>query len=66
MPKSRAERRRVAREAYERSMRKSGGQAGHEGKMRELAAPERVDERRVHLPECCRCGHILVKAGLRG
>jgi hypothetical protein len=31
-PKSRAERRRLAREAYKRSMRKSGGQPGHEGK----------------------------------
>ena len=40
-PKSRAERRRAAREAYKRSMRKSGGQPGHEGKARELVAPER-------------------------
>lgn len=56
-PKSRAERRRVAREAYKRSMRKSGGQPGHEGKTRELVAPERVDERLVHLPDCCGCGH---------
>ncbi|MGI8872958.1 MAG: IS66 family transposase [Egibacteraceae bacterium] len=56
-PKSRAERRRAAREAYKRSMRKSGGQPGHEGKTRELAAPERVDERSVHLPERCGCGH---------
>ncbi|MHB1865459.1 MAG: DUF6444 domain-containing protein, partial [Candidatus Saccharimonadales bacterium] len=31
-PKSRAERRRAARDAYKRSMRKSGGQPGHEGK----------------------------------
>ncbi len=58
-PRSRAERRRVAREAYKRSMRKSGGQAGHEGKTRELACPERVDERRVHLPERCGCGHVF-------
>jgi len=56
-PKSRAERRRAAREAYKRSMRKSGGQPGHEGKTRELAAPERVDERFEHLPEQCGCGH---------
>jgi len=33
-PKSRAERRRAAREAYKRSMRKSGGQPGHQGKTR--------------------------------
>jgi len=58
-PKSRAERRRLAREAYKRSMRKSGGQPGHEGKTRELAAPERVDERRVHLPGRCGCGYAF-------
>lgn len=56
-PKSRAERRRAAREAYKRSMRSSGGQPGHEGKTRELVAPERVDERVGHLPDCCGCGH---------
>ncbi len=61
-PKSRAERRRVAREAYKRSMRKSGGQPGHEGKTRELAAPERVDERLVHLPDRCGCGHVFTGA----
>ncbi len=55
-PKSRAERRRVAREAYKRSMRKSGGQPGHEGKTRELVAPDRVNERVGHLPDCCGCG----------
>ena len=58
-PKSRAERRRAARDAYKRSMRKSGGQPGHQGKTRELVAPERVDERRVHLPERCGCGHVF-------
>jgi len=58
-PKSRAERRRLAREAYKRSMRKSGGQPGHEGKTRELVAPDRVDERRAHLPERCGCGHFF-------
>jgi transposase len=56
-PKSRAERRRLAREAYKRSMRGSGGQPGHEGKTRELVAPGRVDERVAHLPEVCGCGH---------
>lgn len=56
-PKSRAERRRAAREAYKRSMRRSGGQPGHEGKTRELVAPERVDERLEHLPGRCGCGH---------
>jgi len=56
-PKSRAERRRLAREAYKRSMRKTGGQPGHQGKTRGLVAPERVDERVAHLPDCCECGH---------
>lgn len=58
-PKSRAERRRLAREAYKRSMRSSGGQAGHEGKSRELVAPERVDRRFEHRPERCGCGHVF-------
>jgi transposase len=58
-PKSRAERRRLAREAYKRSMRNTGGQPGHEGKTRELAAPERVDRRFEHVPERCGCGHIF-------
>ena len=56
-PRSRAERRRAAREAYKRSMRRSGGQPGHEGTTRELVAPERVDERVWHRPDCCGCGH---------
>jgi transposase len=56
-PKSRAERRRLAREAYKRSMRKTGGQPGHQGKSRELVARERVNEHVAHLPDCCECGH---------
>jgi transposase len=56
-PLSRAERRRRAREAYKRSMRHSGGQAGHEGSTREMVAGERVDHRVEHLPERCGCGH---------
>lgn len=56
-PKSRGEPRRAAREAYKRSMGKSGGQPGHEGKRREMVAPERVDDRREHVPERCGCGH---------
>jgi transposase len=55
-PASRAERRRAAREAYKRSMRKSGGQPGHQGKSRELVAPERLDGRVGHLPDRCGCG----------
>ena len=57
-PKSRAERRREGREkAKEWSKRKPGGQAGHEGKSRQMAPPERVDERLWHLPASCECGH---------
>lgn len=41
-PASRAERRRAAREAYKRSMRKSGGQPGDQGKTRELVAAQRI------------------------
>jgi transposase len=58
-PASRAERRRLAREAYKRSMRKSGGQPGHQGKSRELVAPERVNKHVEHLPDCCGCGHVF-------
>ena len=59
LPESRAERRRAAREAYKRSMRKSGGQPGHQGKGRELVAPERLEDRVEHLPDCCGCGHVF-------
>lgn len=58
-PKSRAERKRAAKEAYKRSMRKTGGQPGHEGKTRELVAADRVDEWFVHLPVRCGCGHCF-------
>jgi transposase len=58
-PKSRAERRREARaKLKELSERKAGGQPGHEGHHRQMAPPERVDQRSEHLPECCSgCGH---------
>lgn len=58
-PKSRAERRRLAREAYKRSMRSTGGQPGHEGNTRQMADPERVDRRFEHVPERCGCGHAF-------
>lgn len=58
-PKSRAERRRQARAAYKRSMLKSGAQPGHQGKTRELVAPERIDKRFVHPPLGCDCGHLF-------
>ena len=58
-PLSRAERRRRAREAYKRSMRKSGGQPGHQGKKRELVGSDQVNRRFEHLPERCCCGHAF-------
>jgi transposase len=62
-PLSRAERRRRAREAYKRSLRRSGGQPGHRGKTREMVQPERVDRRFEHLPERCGCGHLFGGGG---
>ncbi len=58
-PASRAERRRAAKEAYKRSMRKSGGQPGHQGKTRELVARTRIDKHVEHLPDRCDCGHVF-------
>jgi hypothetical protein len=49
----------VAREAYKRSIRKAGGQPGHQGKTRELVGPERLDKGVLHLPGCCGCGHVF-------
>ena len=43
-----------------KSIRKVGGQPGHPGAHRPLAAPERVDEIRPLLPcQCRECGHAL-------
>lgn len=58
-PASRAERRRLAREqAKKLSQRMPGGQPGHEGKHRQMAALERVDRCSEHLPDACSgCGH---------
>ncbi len=56
-PLTRQQRRALARKRAKASLRKPGGQPGHEGKTRELAAPERVDHRFAHLPGACACGH---------
>jgi transposase len=56
-PMTRQQRRAEARRRAKESLRKAGGQPGHEGKSREMAAPERVDDRFAHLPEVCACGH---------
>jgi len=61
-PPSRAERRRRAREkakelAKREGQRKPGGQPGHEGKSRQMAPPEQVNQFCRHLPQECSCGH---------
>jgi transposase len=59
-PKSRAERRREARaklKELSKAKRKPGGQPGHEGKHRQMAAPEQVNRHTEHLPVSCPCGH---------
>jgi hypothetical protein len=55
-PLTRQQRRALARERAKASLRKPGAQPGHEGKAREMAAPESVDERFEHLPERCDAG----------
>ncbi len=56
-PLTRQQRRALARERAKASLRKAGGQPGHEGKTREMVLPERVDKRFEYLPERCDCGH---------
>ncbi len=57
-PMTRQERRALARKRAKESLRKAGGQPGHEGKHRQMAPPERVDEAFEHPPErCAGCGH---------
>ncbi len=56
-PLTRQQRRALARERAKASLRKPGGQPGHEGKSREIVSFERVDERVEHLPQECGCGH---------
>lgn len=43
---------------------KPGGQAGHEGKGRELLATSAVDEVIVHWPTRCGCGHVFAEGEL--
>ena len=56
-PLTRQQRRARERERAKKEGRKQrGGQPGHEGKTRELAAPERVDDHVDHVPVSCGCG----------
>jgi transposase len=57
-PLTRQQRRARERERAKQQGRKQrGGQPGHEGKTRELAAAGRVDRRLEHVPVSCGCGH---------
>jgi transposase len=59
-PMSRQERRALARKRAKESLRKAGAQPGPEGKHRQMAAPERVDETFERPPErCSGCGHAF-------
>lgn len=59
-PLTRQQRRELARKRAKESLRKPGGQPGHEGKTRELAASERVNAQFDHLPDLCTgCGHVF-------
>jgi len=59
-PLTRQQRRELARQRAKASLKKPGGQLGHEGKTRELAAPEQVSAGFDHLPESCAgCGHCF-------
>jgi transposase len=57
-PLTRQQRRARDRERAKAQGRKQrGGQPGHDGKTRELVAPDRVDDHVEHVPVVCGCGH---------
>jgi transposase len=57
-PLTRQQRRARERERAKQQGRKQrGAQPGHEGKSREMVAPERVDDHVEHVPVTCGCGH---------
>ena len=57
-PLTRQQRRELARLRAKESLRKPGGQPGHEGKSREFATPERISSSVDHFPVACTaCGH---------
>jgi transposase len=59
-PLTRQQRRELARRRAKESLRKPGGQPGHEGASREPPAPEQVSARREHVPAgCAGCGHVF-------
>jgi len=59
-PMTRQQRRALARERAKKSLRKPGGQPGHEGKHRQMASREKVDETFECLPDACSgCGLVF-------
>lgn len=58
-PSTRQQRRALARERAKKSLRKPGGQPGHEGKTRERPGPEQITAGFDHLPVGCGCGHVF-------
>jgi transposase len=59
-PMTRQQRRALARERAKKSLRKPGGQPGHEGKHRQMAPPEKVDGTFECLPDACSgCGLVF-------
>lgn len=57
-PLTRQQRRaRERKRAKQQGRKQRGGQPGHEGKSRELAVPDRVDDHVEHVPVACGCGH---------
>ena len=62
-PLTRQQRRPRERErAKQQGRKKRGGQPGHEGKSRELAAPERVDDHVEDVPCCASLSFGTVKS----
>ena len=58
-PLTRQQRRALARERAKASLRKPGGQPGHDGKTREPPNPEQITAGFDHLPVGCGCGYVF-------
>ncbi|MDQ3247473.1 MAG: IS66 family transposase [Pseudomonadota bacterium] len=58
-PSTRQQRRALARERAKKSLKKPGGQPGHDGKTREPPSTEQVTRGFDHLPVGCGCGHLF-------
>ncbi|MGI8729004.1 MAG: IS66 family transposase [Solirubrobacteraceae bacterium] len=58
-PSTRQQRRALARERAKKSLRKPGGQPGHEGKTRERPDPEQISAGFDQVPVGRGCGHVF-------